>query len=457
VSSPQFHTCEREAHHFSSYLFSVQQVAIGTQRAFASRMKYAWLGCLFAGSVLFAGPQDPDNNVNARYTVETVIVSGKGWTTNLRSETTDKISSGLCRQLTAIIGQKLNPAALDTLAENLKRELSAREVTHRLVRGETPEQVRVEFDVRPARASVGMNVNQMLYDSKQGWSGSGEADITVRQHTFAIGLVSDGDWLPERYAGITARYETKSLGTDRISFRFDADSFHEQWNQATVTALADRPDSAPGLYRARQQFRPTVTVILAKPLTLTVGAKVERLEGEVPAAGAESANAAIATLRYHWDLEGSDNQQDLDADCSLHAATKVLDSNYVYALRSAGLRYQFRSGKHTLKDNAWAGFISGKAPMSDRFVLGNSYYLRGWNKYELDPLGGNRALYNSVEYHYGPLQAFYDLGAVWDEGEPIVARHSMGVGIRESIFSLAVAIPVRSGHVEPIFMMGILP
>jgi hypothetical protein len=31
-----------------------------------------------AGQSAFAAPQDSDNNVNARYTVETVILSGKG-------------------------------------------------------------------------------------------------------------------------------------------------------------------------------------------------------------------------------------------------------------------------------------------------------------------------------------------------------------------------------------------
>jgi hypothetical protein len=420
-------------------------------------MKHAWLGCLFVGSLLFAGPQDVDSNVNAQYTVETVIVSGKGWTTNLRSETTDKISSGLRHQLTAIIGQKLNPAALDTLAANLKKELSAREVTHRIVRGEAPEQVRVEFEVRPARASVGMNVNQFVYDSKQGWSGSGEADITIRQHTFALGLVSDGDWLPERYSGVTARYEVRNPDSSRLSFKFQADSFHEQWNQATVAALAAHPEEGTAMYRARMDLQPTATLQLAKPLTLSVGARIERLETEVPAAESQASNAVITTLRYHRQLEGADNQQDLDADCSLHAATRILNSDYVYSLRSAGVRYQFKRAKHTIMDNAWVGMISGRAPLSDRFVLGNSYYLRGWNKYEIDPFGGNRAVHNSVEYHYGPLQAFYDVGAVWDEGQPAVARHSVGIGVRESVFSLAVAIPMRSGHVEPIFMMGILP
>jgi hypothetical protein len=420
-------------------------------------MKCAWFGCLLLGGLLFAAPQDSDSNVNARYTVETVIVSGKGWTTNLQSETTDKISTSLIHQLTAIIGQKLNPVSLDTLAQNLKKELSAREVTHRIVRGELPEQVRVEFEVRPARATLGMNVNQFLYDSKQGFSGSGEATVTTGPQVFALGLVSNGDWLPERFSGVVARYEDKRVGTDRLSFKFEAETLHTQWNQQTVAAMAESPLDIPALYRARQAFQPTATVVLFKPLTLTVGARIERFENEGPAGAIDSADAVITDLHYHQSIEGPDSQQDLDADCSLHTATRVLNSDYLYSARTAGIRYQFRRGKHTVTENAWGGYITGMAPLSDRFVLGNTEYLRGWNKYEIDPIGGNRALSNSVEYHYGPFQAFYDAGAIWDESQPIVARHSVGIGLRESVFSLAVAIPVRAGHIEPIFMMGILP
>jgi hypothetical protein len=420
-------------------------------------MKCAWLGCLLLGSLLFAAPQDSDPNVNARYTVETVIVSGKGWTTNLQSETTNKISTSLLHQLTSIIGQKLVPSSLDSLAQNLKRELSAREVTHRIVRGESPEHVRVEFEVRPARASLGMNVNQFLYDSKQGFSGSGEAAITAGPHVIALGLVSNGDWLTERFSGVVARYEDKSVGTDRLSFKFEAETFHTQWNQATTAAMAalSNPSELPALYRARQAFEPTATVVLLKPLSLTVGARIERFEdfgGQVA-----TANAAITDLHYHRSFEGAGNQQDFDADASLHIAGRALNTDYVYSLRSAGVRYQIRHGKHTVTDNAWGGYITGQAPLSDRFVLGNTEYLRGWNKYEIDPLGGNRAIHNSVEYHYGPFQAFYDTGAIWDESQPIVVRHSVGLGLRESVFSLAVAIPVRGGRVEPIFIMGILP
>jgi outer membrane protein assembly factor BamA len=113
-------------------------------------------------------------------------------------------------------------------------------------------------------------------------------------------------------------------------------------------------------------------------------------------------------------------------------------------------------GRHTLIEDVNAGAISGRAPLSERFVLGNSYRLRGWNKYDLDPIGGNRMLYNSVEYRYGVLRVFYDTGAIWDEGHPVTARHSLGIGARESVFTLALAFPVRSGHIEPIVMMGMI-
>ena len=89
-------------------------------------------------------------------------------------------------------------------------------------------------------------------------------------------------------------------------------------------------------------------------------------------------------------------------------------------------------------------------------MAGNSYYLRGWNKYDIDPIGGNRLVHNTVDYRYGPFQAFYDAGAVWDSGQPATPRHSVGVGFKESIFSLALAFPMKSGHVEPVVMIGMI-
>ena len=418
-------------------------------------MKYAWLACLFSGGVLFAGSsQDADLNVNKRYTVDTVIVAGKGWRTNLADQN-GKISTGLRRQLTALIGQKLNPGILDDLAAKLKKEFSAREVTHHVLRGDTPEHVRVEFEVKPSHANVDATVSKFLYSSKQGWSGAGAVGFTVQQNSFLFGLASDGDSLIERNAGITGSYENKSLGSDRIGLRFQAASYHEQWNRSTLDALETQPGVTSDAYRAREEFQPTATIALAKPLTLEIGASFERMENQYPYSHMETSSALVTALRYHERFENA-AQQDIDADYVLHAGTHMLGSDFVYVLHSWGLRYRLIHGKHQIIDDVSAGMISGRAPLFERFVAGNSYYLRGWNKYDLDPIGGNRLAHNSVEYRYGPFQAFYDTGAVWDSGQPVVQRHSVGVGIKESIFSLAVAFPIRAGHVEPIVMMGMV-
>ena len=419
-------------------------------------MKYSWLGCLLVGSLLFAGTQDSDLNVNRRYTVDTVIVAGKGWKTNVADQQNDRLSSGLRKDLLALIGQKLNPGILDGLAARLKKEFSAIEVSHHVLRGDTPDHVRVEFEVRPPHFGVDATVTKFLYDSQQGWSGAGSVGFTVQQNTFAFGLASDGDTLNERFAGISARYENKHVGNDRVGLRFQFESYHEQWNRTTLDALAAHPDQTSDAYRTRQNFQPTATISLAKPLTLEIGVGFQRFQNQFPAAHTEAANALISTLRYHRRLPDSEYQQDVYADYTLRAATKFLGSDFVYTSHLAGLHYRVGHGKHQLVEQVVAGSVSGKAPLADRFVAGNSYYLRGWNKYDIDPIGGNRLVHNTVEYRYGPFQAFYDAGAVWDSGQPATARHSLGVGFKESIFSLAVAFPVKSGHVEPVVMIGMI-
>jgi len=308
-------------------------------------MKLAWLGCLFLGGLLYAGNQDSDLNVNRRYTVDTVTVAGKGWKTNVVDPQNDKLSTGLRKDLAALVGQKLNPGILDGLADRLKKELSAKEVTHHILRADTPEHVKVEFDVKAPKFNTDLTVSKFVYNSRDGWSGAGAAGFTVQQNSVLFGLASDGDTLNERFAGINARYENKHLGSDKLGLRFQFESYHEQWNGNTLEAAAANPEEVGATYRA---------------------------------------------------------------------------------------------------------------PLVDRFVAGNSYYLRGWNKYDIDPIGGNRLVHNAVEYRYGPVQAFYDTGAVWEGGQQPIQRHSVGVAVKESIFTLALAFPVRSGHVDPVVMMGII-
>jgi hypothetical protein len=358
----------------------------------------------------------------------------------------------------ALIGDKLNPATLDEIAKRLRREFDARAVTHRVLRGASPEYVRVVFELEYKPTRFDVSVPKFLYQGKQGWSGAIEGTATIHQNGFTFGLVSDGDELAERYAGLLARYENAHLGTERLRLRFEFESYHTQWNSATISQLvpatAADPAQTSGLYRTRQNFEPTLTIVLARPLTLTVGAGFQRFQVQYPAAHTETSNAVISALRYHRRLETAANQHELEAGYRLRAATKVLSSDFVFARHGWEFRYALSRGRHVLIDHVTAGLISGRAPLFERYFLGNSSTLRGWNKYDLDPLGGNRMVHNSVEYRYGWFQIFYDTGAIWDNGQPAGAKHSAGVGLRQGAFSLAVAFPIREGRAEPIFMVG---
>ena len=425
-------------------------------------MKFASLGCLLFCSLLFGGTQDSDINVNTQYTVDAVTLWGKGWRSDLAQdhtateEHTRKMSAGLRHDLIALIGKRLNPDMLDTLAGRLRKELGAREVDHRLQRGDTPNHVRVEFEVKPPRVQFDTTVTKFAYNSTAGWSGGGEAGVTVHDQSLSFGMVSDGDTMAERFAGITARYEDHHLGSDKLDFRVDFESYHEQWNNNSIAAAQAAQNVTNAVYRARQNVQPMLAVTLARPLTLEIGASFESFQEETPGNPLMAANAVVADLRYHHMLESAEFPQEIDADYALRTANRTMASDFVYTSHAWTARYRVAHGKHSLADTMSAGLISGRAPISDRFLLGNSTMLRGWNKYDLDPVGGNRMVYNSVDYRYGLFEAFYDTGAIWDAGQTAIARHGLGVGLRESVFSLAVAFPVRGGKIEPIFIMGLL-
>ncbi len=415
-------------------------------------MRFVCLAAVLWSSLLLAGSPEQDMNVNARYTVESVELAG---------DNSPTISTGLRGELTRLVGEKLNPAALDDLARRIRRELHVRAVTHRLLRGQTPEHVRVVFDVRGTPAKFEASVPKLVYRSDAGLSGAVEGTATVGAHAFTLGVVSDGDVLAERYSGIVARYEDKRLSSDRVRFRLDFESYREQWNPATVQAL-DQPGAAAdtsGIYRTRQNIEPLVTFVISRgapgTVNLSLGASFERFQTQFPAARTESSNAMVTTLRYHRRLEGSGaNQQEWDAGYCLRAATSSLGSDFAFARHQGDVRYAYIWGRSQILDGFTAGEITGRAPLYERFMLGDSSMLRGWNRFEIDPLGGSRVVHNSLEYRYRLFDVFYDSGAIWDEGQTAVLRHSVGVGVRQNGLYAALAFPIKEGHIEPVFMVG---
>jgi hypothetical protein len=275
--------------------------------------------------------------------------------------------------------------------------------------------------------------------------------VNIHENAFSFGMISDGDRLSERYAGIQAGFERRHVGTDRLQLRFDFASYHEQWNEATLA------EAAPGdIYRTRTQFSPTATVVILEPLVVSFGVDFARYRLSLPVAKTESSNAVVSTLRYHqrWGSAEDEGEHDIRASYSVRAATHFLESDPVFARHETEARYRFRRHHQDLSIGFLAGKISGLAPLFERFVLGNAETLRGWNKFDLDPLGASHVVHGSIDYIYRGFLVFYDTGAVWDRPADREQKQSLGLGCRKSGFQLAVAFPVRSGTVNPVFYAG---
>ena len=248
-----------------------------------------------------------------------------------------------------------------------------------------------------------------------------------------------------------------------MKFRFLYEDYHEQWNRTTVDALSNpsllstnlQTTTTPEIYRSRQNYQPVFSFSVSRPLVMFTGVSFERLHEILPSVRTEAANAAIAgfTYRKQWG-ESGESERAATVSYDVRLAMRALGSNYVYSRHRWAATYSWSHGNHLISDVVTAGLITGRAPLFERFVVGTSSLLRGWNRYDIDPLGGNRLIHNSVDYRYRMLNIFYDAGSLWSRGNVPTLRHSLGMGVRQSIFSLAVAFPVRENRVEPTFMVG---
>ncbi len=404
-----------------------------------------------AGS--FAGSQEPEVNVNERYVVESVAFSGADL---------NKVSKALNDEAQKLVGVKYSEKTAHAIADKLRHNLGSYQVNVKVERGEKPDHVKVVFQIEKREgSSLGANVPLVLYHSKQGWSADLEIPFDSHHTRFTFGLLSDADQLLERNAGLHLRFEHNKLGTEKLQLRMDFDSYHQKFNPATETALNERLD-VPGIYRTRQNFAPSLSLLPIKGLKASAGVSFQRFQMQYPELRTRTAYAGTADLQYQRRVKSkSKYEQDISAVYSLRTATRALDSDFVYSRHLFTADYSISSGKNFLGAHLLIGAIGGTAPLFERFSLGNSTTLRGWNKFDVAPLGGTRAAHGSLDYHYGQFQLFYDVGTVWDEGRYSQVRHGIGFGwaskpmLFGSKFFASLAFPVRLHNVAPVFMMGI--
>ena len=433
-------------------------LAAGTRRAKANAMQAPGLSSLLllftltSFSNAYSADQElfraaAESNVNQRYTIESVSIAG------MRADQA-KLPAHLRSRLAALIGSHCDVAALDDLAVDLRKELHLRAVSQRLLKGSGPDRVRVDFVV--VRKAIDVSVPRFLFHSRQGVTGEVDASSHVGQSTFTVGAVSNGDNLVERFTGILARYEDTKVGSDKVRFGVSFEDYHEQWNVQTRDAIP--ADSELSLYRARTNVAPEFTFALARPLTVSFGASFEHMDPENRGEPNRMANAVTGEVRYGHKLEDDALQQSIDARYNFRAGTRGLGSDYSYSRHLVSFRYEIKSGRQTASDELTAGSVAGQSPLFERFVLGSDSTLRGWDRYAIDPVGGNRMVHNSMTYGYQigdrTAEVFYDSGALWNSGRSAQVRHSVGASYRQGIFVLTAAFPIVEGRICPVFMAG---
>ncbi len=247
----------------------------------------------------------------------------------------------------------------------------------------------------------------------------------------------------------------RALANGRIRPAFHFQSLHSQFNPATLRASAE-PYHSYQIYQPEATFTPWRGAD-REEVTISVGLRLQRFTIPSPGVNREASHALVNTLRYQrvW---GEDSTA--HAEYKLSAALGGLGSDYRFTRHEFNTGVAYAPGRHQLRLALQAGAVGGDAPLYDRFAYGNSTTLRGWNKFDLAPLGATRAAAGTIEYgrrfgHEFYLSAFLDSGSVWNRNGPSPVRNSSGVGVRtKEGFFFYVAFPFRSGGVEPVFMTG---
>jgi hypothetical protein len=400
---------------------------------------------LTPGVALGRAPQD-GTNVNTRYQVESVSIAGV-------SEST--ISQALRDDMQKLVGNKYDPEAADQLAHRLRNELHGYTVDVKVRRGDQHDFVRVVFEVERIRRSFAVPPAPLLFTTKDGFSGALVPGGETHHNYFSAGVISSADELLERNTGLLLRYEHRKVGTDMVQVGMEYDYFWPSYEPELEAALAASP-WVPGTYSTREVFAPSVSFLPIPDIKVTFGASFQTLGMDGPPEYHQAAHAFTFDAQFRHTVGHRHGlRQSIGADYRVRNATRTLESDFLYTRQWVAADYTLRAGRQSFLARFQGGYLSGQAPLFERFSIGNATTLRGWDKFDVAPLGGTRLVYGSVEYRYEPFQLFYDFGTVWDPGQPADLRHSVGIGLAwKNGFFMSLGVPLRFHGVTPVFMFG---
>ena len=394
---------------------------------------------------------DRDDNVNKRYIVEHADITGVP-----DAELTETLRD----DLQALVGKRLDSGDADRLQERLERELPRYEISRRIQRGSEVGRIRLMYEARKIELPQWLRFEPLrsnaLFHSEQGWGSYLDLGIGDRNIRFTpIVAIDNADDLVEEYSGWGLRFETRKLGTRRLGASLEWSWFEQDWRSATLETLVLQPE-IPAPYETRSTITPLLKFAFTPDLSVAGGVSISELEPLVPPTGSQMANAAVASIGYdrRW-KNGSDAAHHVQASFGVRAGTRDLESDLDYRRYLGQGSYRYDFGRHRVQATGIAGGITGDAPLFERFTLGDSTTLRGWDKYDIAPAGADRMFHSSIEYRYTGLALFLDVGSVWDAGTERRIRVSAGFGLHAGPAFLVVGFPLNTENLSAVVTMGL--
>ena len=405
--------------------------------------------------------QQRDPNINSKYLIETAQLRGLPPRDRLRFDD----------GLRALVGLRLDAEEVQRFETRLREALPGYVVERRSARGTEPGRIRLIFNVRRADWARWLRFEptdaNLIFHSDQGWGAklplSISSDNLLISPFFAFDV---GDELVEEYSGWGIRVDTRQLGSERLGAYFEWSSYEMDWRTPTLTAVSLDP-RLPAPYDKRRSVTPALRFAITRELTVSGGVRITELDA-LPETGGESrmANAVLASLTFARSTREPDGEakarretrtgrHGVNAGLVVRAGLAGLESDLVYERYLGYAGYSVRRGRHAVIATGMAGRIDGEAPLFERFSLGDSRTLRGWNKYDLAPAGGDRVFHASLEYQYRGFGMFLDTGSVWTKDTARRFRTSAGLTYNPGPFFMTVGFPLNTSDFGAVFTMGV--
>jgi hypothetical protein len=369
-----------------------------------------------------------------------------------------RISQPLRDEMQALVGHRLDAPEVADVEKRLAAEFPDYEITRRAARGDKPGQVRLEFEMAPRDdlrklrfATLGP---KLVYHSDLAWGGELDIAIGGQNHrgTLAV-LVGEDDGQPEEVTGFGFRVESLNVGTDRLGFSFEVGRHRQRWDPATLRAIADSSE-IPEAYRKRLYVEPIVRVAFAPGLHLRAGVSLSELESLSRSPDSLFAGVAVAGLGLDREWRSDAWRHTIEAAYEVRAGTSRLESDLDYTRHTVRARYGLTSGPRRFAASFMFGRTHGATPIFERFTLGDTTTLRGWNKLDVAPAGGERMFHQSVQYGYRGFSVFLDTGSMADRTGDWQLRTSTGLGYQAGPFFMLLGFPLNAGEVRAAFLMG---